>query len=136
MQSTKKLEFRVGDGGDPETFTKISSMTAVTGLGGGGRSEQEISTFDSDAKEFFLGLIDNGTISLSGIFQANDALQSQLENDANSDVSRNYEVALPSGIKWSFSGRISKFEMEFPVDGVARFNSAVRLSGSVTRVNP
>jgi hypothetical protein len=124
-----------GDGGDPtEVFTAIGEVTAVSGVGGGSASEIDVTNLSSTAKEFILGLKDEGEVSVSLNLDTADTMQTGLRTDRDNNTLRNFELDLtdsgPTTI--SFSAFVKSYNVGIAVDSQITLEVSLRLSGAAT----
>lgn len=132
------IELRRGDGGGPETFTLIGEVRSISGPDGQA-TEIDRSHFQSTAKEWVMGLPDEGSLTIDGNFVGSDAQQQGLHSDRANRVKRNFELELtdmPSGgannTQFDFSGYVMRFTLTGNVDGGLDFSVTLRITGPVT----
>ena len=90
----------------------------------------DLTTHDSTAKEFTSGLIDNGTLELSGLFDAADAGQDYLR--ANAGESAAVVVTLPNAKTISFNVIIGAMNEGVPLEDGVSFSISCKLTGAKT----
>jgi len=115
-----------------------ATMNAVTGLTSIGEPDgeaAEINTTDlnSTAKEFMMGLPDNGKFSISGQKVVSDAGQLAAIAARNAQRTVWVDITDSLGTKVYFKAVIPRAtNMGAEVDGVVPFNATVRISGSIS----
>jgi hypothetical protein len=121
------------------TFVAIPEITDISGPGGQA-SEIDVTDLSSTAKEFRMGLQDEGQISLSMNWLPTDTIHKQLRTDRAAQTLRNFEMLfgdMPGGTatKWAFSAFILGIEISNAVDDVAKASVTLRLSGVVVQTD-
>jgi len=123
-----------GDGGGPETFTAIGEVIGIGGLGSGSSTEIDVTNLSSSAKEFLLGLKDEGSISLSLNLDTADTMQTGLRTDWSAQTLRNFQLDLtdsgPTTI--SFAAYVQTFAISIAVDDKISLEVNLRVSGAAT----
>lgn len=123
-----------GDGGGPETFTAIGEVVSISGLGSGSASEIDVTSLSSTAKEFLMGLEDEGSITLSLNLDTADTMQTGLRTDRAAQTLRNFQLDLtdsgPTTI--SFAAYIQTFAVSIAVDDKIGLEVTLRISGAAT----
>jgi hypothetical protein len=139
--STKGLQLQRGDGGGPETFTKIGEVTSIKGP-----SESmptiDVSSFDSTAMEFLVGIPDAGSIDYEFNYVGPDAQQAAAHADMVAGTKRNFKVVasdMPVGgsnaTSISFAGYFVKHEFSGGgVNQALKGSGSIKISGPVTYV--
>lgn len=129
---------KAGDGGAPETFTTIAE---VRSLGGPQMVVQVIDVTNHSSavpwREFVATLLNGGVISFMVNFNPVDPTQ-----DFNSGLlkyfatrqKKNYKLVMtdPGATTFSFAGYVTKFNFNYPVDGVIEATVEIQLTGQPT----
>jgi len=116
------------------TYTAIANVRSGTDLESGSSPEIDVTDLTSTAKEFRLGLVDNGSFALT-LFHSNaDAGQAALQARRLDGAAVNMKVILPTGTTptASFSALIKKFSKSVAVDGVVEASVDIRVNGVIT----
>lgn len=105
----------------------------LTSIGEIGLENEEIDVTDLDSaddfKEYIAGTRDAGEISVAGNIVSDEAVTT-LYGLADSRTLETWEVAYPTGAKWSFTAFVKSFkDGEKTPDGVATFSMSLRVSG-------
>ncbi len=116
--------------------TEDTVIANLTSIGEIGVESEEIDATDLDSpnnyKEFIAGSKDAGEVSLAGNIK-NEANVEKMLALAESQSLEDWEVAYPSGAKWSFKAFVKSFkDGEKTTDGLATFSANLRISGKPT----
>lgn len=118
------------------SFATSQIVNDVTSIGGPGISAGKLdtTTLTSTAKEFILGLRDNGDISLDMIYNSTDAGQVALRNDLNSRTKRRVGVKIPDSTTslWHCEAYCTNWSLSGSVDNVQKLSATIGLSGAIT----
>jgi hypothetical protein len=120
--------------GSPTTWLTVDGVTNIRDLRSGTGAEIDITDLSSTAKEFQLGLKDEGSMSLDLINNPTDPGQIRLSALRSSRATGEFRIVVPFGSpNWtlSFSGLVTTFPVTFAVDDVARGSVTVRVSGEI-----
>lgn len=80
----------------PTSYTNIANVTSFNGFDGSA-SVIDKTNFDSTAKEFMLGLVDNGQVSFNVDLAWSDSGQAAAEASRVAGTRKSWKVVLPSG---------------------------------------
>jgi len=101
-------------------------------------SEIDVTHLNSDAKEYLIGLVDNGELSLEVNFVVDDAVQIRMRKDMQDRVKRAWCIQLTDKDKHQIWGL--GYVKSFPITGSAndaiRATIAIRITGKVTIEKP
>lgn len=127
---TQGCSLRRGDGGTPEVFSAIGEIQTFTGPGGTA-NEIDITSLESTAKEFLVGLPNEGDFTFKGNFVPTNAGQIGLRNDRASGVLRNFKLYLTDAgpTTYTFAARVMQFSIDAGVDDAVRLNVSLKISG-------
>ena len=130
---TQLSQVKRGDGASPEVFTLVGQITDLSGPDGSA-AEIDISTLDSTAKEFAMGLMDEGSFSFEMVFDPANAQHVGVRDDRTNKTLRNWQVVLPDGSSTTiaFAAYITGFSLAAPGDEVWRASVTLRISGALT----
>lgn len=131
--SSQGMTLGVGDGASPEAFTTISEIKSIDGPGGQA-NEIDVTDLSSTAKEFILGLQDEGDITAEINYIPANAQHAQLRADRASGTSRNYQITFTDSpaTTWTFAALVKGFSVSNGVDSVTGATVTLRVSGSIT----
>ena len=125
----------------PSTFIDIAEITDWDGLGGGEASDIDATSLDSTAKEFRIGLMDAGSVTLSMFWLPHDEGQKMLASSQVAQSIKNFKVtfneSLDSGITTptvaTFQAGVKSFPgMGGSVDDIVRGSATLRITGEIT----
>lgn len=115
----------------PSSFSTIGNIRSFTGFDGSA-SEIDVTNLDSLAKEFLLGLVDQGQFSLEMDYDYDNTGHIALRAKQVSGLISNFKVVFSTGRVINFSGFVKKFTLTGGVDAVVRSAVDLRISGPVT----
>ena len=102
---------------------------------GGQSDEIEVTTLASEAKEFTVGLADNGTFSMSGNWKADDAAQTVLRNARDDGEPRAFKSVFKDGTSSTFLGLVTQYTWDAAPNGTVNGTFNVRITGTVAFSN-
>lgn len=115
------------------TYTTIGNVKGISGIGSGEAGDIDITHLSSTAKEFTVGLKDEGTISLTLDFDPTDAGQDIIQTAVDGSDICAFKITLPDTIgAFTFTGTPKSFSKDIAVDGVVSSSVSIRVSGSVS----
>ena len=128
------LAYTSGGTATPNTYTAIANVKTVSEIESGSASEIDVTNLSSTAKEYRLGLVDNGSFSMAIHHSNADAGQAAAQARRLDGAATNFKIILPSGTTptASFSGLVKKFSKNAAVDGVVEGSIDVRINGAIT----
>lgn len=103
---------------------------------GGQSDEIEVTTLASEAKEFTVGLADNGTFSMSGNWKADDEAQTVLRTARDDGEPRAFKSVFKDGTSSTFLGLVTQFTWDAAPNGTVNGTFNVRITGSVAFTIP
>lgn len=127
------LTYTSGGTFTPQTYTAVANVKTFNGFDGAA-SDIDVTNLASTAKEFRLGLIDNGMLSLSMDLDRGDAGQLALQAAQVASAQKAFKLILPSGATptASFNGYVKKFAIDGGVDNVVKLAIDIKISGAVS----
>lgn len=116
------------------TYTAIANVRSFSDFESGSSAEIDVTNLSSTAKEFRLGLVDNGSFSMTVDHSNADSGQAAAQARRLDGAAVNMKVILPSGTTptASFSGLVKKFTKSAAVDGIVSASIDVRVNGAIT----
>lgn len=99
---------------------------------GGQSDEIEVTTLASEAKEFTVGLADNGTFTMSGNWKIEDQAQTVLRTARDDGEPRAFKVDFADGSKSRFIGLVTQFTWDAAPNGTVSGSFNVRITGKVS----
>lgn len=124
--------YKLGDNGNIEyTFSDVTSI----GDFGGERTEIDVTSLDSNAREYVGGMIDNGELSLEMLASVEG--YSALETDFMNNNISDYAIVFPTGTSESnmnkkFKGFIRTLQItNIEPDNILRVSATIRITGEL-----
>ena len=116
----------------PVTYTAVGNAKSFSGFDGAA-AEIDVTNLASTAKEFRLGLIDNGGFSFELDQDNGDGGQSAVRAAQISGAVKDFKLELPGGSTpvASFQGYVKTFQSSGGVDDVVKGSVQIRITGPV-----
>jgi hypothetical protein len=134
VQESQGTALKIGDDSSPEGFTIVGRVISFDGPGGSA-SEIDVSDLQSTAKEFIVGLPDEGTFSFEMNLDFAETTQATLRSVRNARTKRSFRLDFSGDSPINYLG-FEAFVMEFKVsggvDGAVKASCTLRISGAVT----
>lgn len=108
--------------------TEIGCITSFS-TPASNRSEINVTCLSSDAQEFRLGLVDNGTVSLNIIFDDCDAGQEDLTDQLGSDEPCEFVITFSGGTTVTFDALVQSFQLDGSIDSAVTGTVTLRVTG-------
>ncbi len=128
---------QLGDGATPEVFTAIAEITELTPPQMS-RDDIDVTSHQSSDgyREFISGLRDGGEVSFKANWlptnSTHDGTTGLLETFNDNDT-HNWKVILPNTlITIAFSGFLTAFEPDLPIEEQAQLSGTIKVSGKPT----
>jgi hypothetical protein len=118
----------------PTTWIQVKGVTGIRDLRSGAGAEIDVTTLSSTAKEFRLGLKDEGSMSLDITNTPQDAGQIRLSALRTSRATGDFKIEVPTGspqYRLVFHGIVTTFPITFAVDDVLRSTVSIRVTGTI-----
>lgn len=116
---------------DGTTYVPISNVKTFSGFDGSS-AEIDVTNLDSVAKEFRLGLRDNGQFSLELDRDFADPGQTALNAAQTASDEQQFKIKFSNEKMATFKGYVKKFSLSGGVDQVVKASCDIRISGAVT----
>ena len=119
----------------PITYVAIPEVSNIQGPGGQA-NEIDVTDLDSTAKEFRMGLQDEGSITLDIMYIPGNAAHAALRAARAAQALTGFQIAFTDSpiTYWQFNGFVLGFEISNSVDDVTKASVTIRVSGAVTEV--
>lgn len=117
--------------GSPETFEAVTGLLDFSGPTPS-RGEIDTTDLDSDAKEFMLGLKDNGEMTFNGKFKPADSVHQAVVGDLDNDTAGNWKVTLSDGTTIEFAAFVKDLPITGGTDDIVKYSITLRITGDVT----
>jgi len=115
----------------PVQWTSVGNFKTYSGFDGQA-SELDITNLASAAKEFKLGVVDPGTLTLEVDQDNTDAGQTVMLAAYNGALLKQFKITLPNSNTATFTAYVRKFQSAGGVDQILKRNAELRISGLVT----
>ena len=134
--------FEVADLQTPADWVRVGGVTGIRDIRSGTATEIDVSDLSSTAKEFTLGLADNGSMTLDLFYDPQDPGQQALETLRETSASNGFRVGVrnpqasgsPTGYTLlSFTGFVQTFPISLAVDAAVTGSVTVRITGAITK---
>lgn len=127
-------EIRIGDTASPIAYTAISQTVSITGPDGSAASV-DVTALDSIAKEFFMGLPDEGSVQFECIHDPNDTQHELLRAVRASQTETPFQIALTDSPNtlYTFMGYVTGFSLSLGIDDATKASYTVLINGAVVK---
>lgn len=118
----------------PNAYSTINEVSEINGPDGAA-SEIDVTDLNSSAKEFKMGLADEGNVTFTINYLPSDAVHAALLSDRDSQTLRTFRITLTSSPQetWTFTAYVTAAPLTNAVDGVTQMSITLKVSGIVTR---
>lgn len=113
------------------TYADLAVTIKDPNFQGGQTTEIDVTVLASSAKEYALGLDDNGTFSMAGNWQAGNPAQKALVSARSDKKTRAFRVTFADGAKFEFLGLVTQYQWQGQLDNVVSATFNVRVTGAV-----
>ena len=118
----------------PTTWTTVNNLVSYNGMEGAA-PDIDKSNLSSTAKEFIVGLLEEGSFGGELQVDNNDPGQAAMRSKRGSGAVANFKLVLPgatSNLTYTFAGYVKKFPLAGGVDSLVKSSFEVRITGAVT----
>lgn len=132
---TQGTQLKIENAASPNEYTLIPGVYQISGLGGGEGQEIDVTDFDSSAKEYLIGLKDEGTLSFSMNYNPDNAQHILLETLRDSQASSGFQIVLAAGTlkTFTFDAFVKTIDLNLDADDAVRATVALRITGAVVK---
>jgi hypothetical protein len=129
---TQGTVISIGDAASPEVFTAIPQVVSISGPDGQ-TPEVDVTNLSSTAREFILGLNDNGNVSVPLQYDAG-AVHEGLYAKWAARTAHNFRITLTDSpaTTLTFAARVQAFPFDVQADNVITVAMNLRITGAVT----
>jgi hypothetical protein len=132
--SAQGSKLEIGTNATPPIYTQIKGFKSYTGFDGTA-SEIDTTDLNSTAKEYLLGLQDNGNFNFELHINHKDPGQLVLTAAKKTSALTPFRLTLPDGSTASWNGLVKSVPLQGAVDAVQSGSVTTRISGDVTWVD-
>lgn len=115
----------------PQTWTQVVNFKSFTGFDGQ-PTEIDASNLSSTAKEFVMGLVDSGQLSIVVDMDNANVAHQALRTAHFASNSKPFKLTLPDGHIGSFTAFVKKFPLDGGVDKILQASVDLRITGAVS----
>lgn len=127
----------ISDTSSPEAYNEIPDVVSITGPDGSA-TEIDVTALDSTAKEFLMGLPDEGTVQLEMIWggETSNTYQVALRTARASQTLKYFRILLTDSPRstYQFSAYVTGWSLSAGVDDAVKANATLRITGAVSVV--
>lgn len=134
-----KVYFERGDGGSPETYTRVCQIFGIGGLGQTNALVDATTFCSGGVREYISGLADGSEVTLNANFETTSFGSSQLKSmidDVSNKVTRAFQVVIDDGISspvnLQFLAACLSWELGPSIDNKNTINYSVKISGNIS----
>lgn len=128
-QGTK---FYVSADGSPPSFSAIPEIRTIGGPDGSAPTI-DVTDLDSTAREYILGLKDEGAFSLGIMYRPDNSVHAQLRAAWTNRTLMQFRVDFPDTgtTRWEFDGYVTGFSQNAAVDTVIEATVGIKITGAI-----
>ena len=125
-----------GTAASPIVWSTITEVSEISGPGGQA-AEIDVTDLSSSAKEFRMGLQDEGQITLSVNYIPQNTVHEQLRTNRAAQTLTNFQIIFTDSPEtiWRFTAYVLGLEISNSVDDVTKGSITLRVSGSITQID-
>lgn len=134
-----KVFLERGDGGSPETYTRVCQIFGIGGLGQTNALVDATTFCSGGFREYIAGLADGSEVTLNANFETTSFGSSQLKamiDDVTSKVTRAFRVVIDDqvnpAVNLYFNATCLSWELGPSIDNKNTINYSVKISGAIT----
>ncbi len=124
-----------GDNASPQVMSVIPGVRSISGPDGSA-AEIDVTSLDSAAKEFLIGLADEGSVSLEILWdETANTNHAQLRTDRLAGDVRYYQIRLSDSPQttYSFQAFVTGWSLGNAIDDATIANVTLRITGAVAK---
>lgn len=134
-----KVFLERGDGGSPETYTRVCQIFGIGGLGQTNALVDATTFCSNGSREYIPGLADGSEVTLNANFETPSFSTSQIKkmiDDVGSKATRAFQVVIDDGVNpavtLQFLAACLSWELGPSIDNKNTINFSIKISGSIT----
>lgn len=131
--SSQGMTIGIDNADSPLTYTTIAEVKSIDGPGGQ-TAEIDVTDLSSTAKEFVLGLQDEGDITMDMNYIPSNTQHALLRTLRASGAERSFQITFTDSpaTTWTFNARVKGFTINNAVDNVTGLSVTIRVTGAIT----
>jgi len=119
----------------PNAYTEIPDVVSISGPDGSA-SEIDVTALDSTAREFLMGLPDEGNVGLELIWggETSNAIQVQLRSARANQTLKTFQIRLTDSPQstYTFTAYVTGWSLSAGIDDAVKCSVTLRITGAVT----
>jgi predicted secreted protein len=123
--------FQIGNEDSPLTYTNVVGVTSFNGFDGQA-AEIDVTTLQSTAKEYLMGLQDFGSFTIETNYISDDVGQGKMRDAKESRDVQDFKITFSDTSIATFQGYVMSAPVSGAVDGKVDGSFAIRITGDVT----
>lgn len=131
IDSTAMTAYSSGGTATPVAWTQVANVKTFSGMDGAA-ADIEVSNLQSVAKEFLMGLQDEGQFSMELDLDSTDPGQNAMLAARTALAKKNFRLTLPNAATATFFGFCKKVSASGGVDQAMKRSVDIRITGAVT----
>ena len=129
---TQGTKFEIMDNATTPALQVIGGIQNISGFESGQANTIDTTTLASTAKEKILGLVDNGSFTIDGVWDTTDVGQTELEEMRIAGDTRQMKITLSNAVTKTFNCLVSSGDKSGGVDDVMKVTFNIEINGAVT----
>jgi predicted secreted protein len=130
-QGTK---IRVSADGSPPSFSDIPEVRTIGGPDGSAPTI-DVTDLDSTAREYILGLKDEGQIQLGFMYRPANSVHQTLRNAFSNRTLMQFQIDFTDdATRWEFDGYVTGFPISAAVDTVVEGTITIKITGAIAEL--
>lgn len=127
------MVIKLKDGASPETYNTIGEVTSIGGPDGSA-SEIDVTDLSSTAKEFKMGINDEGSVTLEMMFVPSDVQHAALRTHKSARTLAQFQILFTDSpqTQWAFSAYVTALSVSAAVDAALTGSITLRITGVIT----
>jgi hypothetical protein len=130
-QGTK---LRVSADGSPPSFSDIPELRTIGGPDGSAPTI-DVTDLDSTAREYILGLKDEGQLQCGFMYRPSNTVHRTLRNAFSNRTLMQFQLDFADdATRWEFDGYVTGFPVSFGVDTVVEGTLTIKITGAIAEL--
>lgn len=122
---------RVSADGSPPSFSDIPELRTIGGPDGSAPTI-DVTDLDSTAREYILGLKDEGQIQLGFMYRPSNAVHAQLRDAWSDRTQLRFQIDFSDDTtRWEFDGFVTGMPITAGVDTVVEGTCTIKITGAI-----
>jgi hypothetical protein len=130
-----KVFLERGDGGSPETYTRVCQIFGISGVGQTNALVDATTFCSNGSREYIPGLADGSEVTLNANFETAAAVLRSMITDVKNKATRAFRIVLDDDVNPAvtlyFSAACLSWELGPSIDNKNTINFGVKISGDI-----